>query len=117
MKILLIVVLLVIGCVQPDINQSATGPNANPVITDLTAIPSTSTVGEIVTVTSVASDPDGDPLSYEWYMTAGDLLGDGPVVRYIATYCCVGVNTVRVTVKDGRGGSATRFIDVQVRNP
>lgn len=106
---------LFLGCVQPEINETASGPNSNPVIKSLNATPPASNVGEIVTVKVEADDPDGDALSYEWYMTAGDLSGDGPVVRYVATYCCLGVNTVRVTVKDGRGGSVTKAIDVLVR--
>lgn len=106
---------LFLGCVQPEINETASAPNSNPVIKNLSAAPLSSVVGEIVTVTAEVDDPDGDALSYEWYMTAGDISGNGPVVRYVATYCCLGVNTVRVTVKDGRGGSATKAVDVLVQ--
>lgn len=109
--------LAIIGCVQPELNETATGPNSNPAITSLKAEPSVMSVGELVTVTAVAGDPDADELSFEWYMTAGDLVGNGSVVRYVATYCCAGVNTIRLTVKDGRGGIATKAIDVYVQNP
>lgn len=119
MKILLILIglPLMIGCVQPESSETATGPNSNPAITILKAEPSVMKVGELVTVTAVAGDADDDDLLFEWYMTAGDLVGNGSVVRYVATYCCAGVNTIRLTVKDGRGGIATKAIDVYVQNP
>ena len=107
----------IVACVQPDVNETATGPNSNPVITGLKAEPPATNVGEIVTLTAEAGDPDDDRLEFEWYMTAGDLVGNGSIVRYVATYCCAGINTVRVTVKDGRGGSATKVIDVAVNSP
>ena len=109
------IALLFSACVQPDVSESASGPNSNPVITSLTADPPRSLVGRIVTLTVEAEDPDGDELSYEWFMTAGDVYGEGPVVGYVVTYCCVGINSVTVTVKDGRGGTATKIIDVEVR--
>ncbi|MGH7456241.1 MAG: Ig-like domain-containing protein [bacterium] len=107
--------LLLSACVQPDVTGSASGPNSNPAIRNLTADPPRSRAGEIITLSTEAEDPDGDELSYEWFMTAGDIYGEGPVVRYVATYCCLGINSVTVTVKDGRGGTATKTIDVEVR--
>lgn len=109
------IALLLSACVQPDVSDSASGPNANPIIKSLTADPPRGLVGRIVTLTVEAEDPDGDELSYAWFMTAGDVYGEGPVVSYVVTYCCVGINSVTVTVKDGRGGTATKIIDVEVR--
>jgi hypothetical protein len=113
--ILVAMAFLANACVQPDVAGSAFGPNSNPVIRNLTADPQQSRAGEIVTLNAEAEDPDGDDLSYQWSMTAGDIYGEGPVVRYVATYCCLGINSVTVTVKDGRGGVATKTIDVEVR--
>ncbi|MGH7454880.1 MAG: Ig-like domain-containing protein [bacterium] len=109
------IALLLSACVQPDVSDSASGPNSNPIIKSLTADPPRGFVGRIVTLTVEAEDPDGDELSYSWFMTAGDVYGEGPVVSYVVTYCCVGINSVTVTVKDGRGGTATKIIDVEVR--
>ena len=114
---LVVASLILFGCVQPEVNDVAIGPNRNPVIVSLKAEPQQSAVGDFVTVTAEANDPDDDDLSYDWYMTAGDLTGNGSVVRYVATYCCAGVNTIRLTVKDGRGGSATKAVDVTVWRP
>ncbi len=107
--------LLSSACVQPEVTGSASGPNSNPVIRSLTAEPLRSRAGELVTLNAEAEDPEGDELSYQWFMTAGDIYGEGPAVRYVATYCCLGINSVTVTVKDGRGGVATKTIDVEVR--
>ncbi len=103
------------ACVQPEIVGSASGPNSNPVIKSLTADPPRGRVGRIVTLKVEAEDPNGDELSYEWFMTAGDVYGEGPVVSYVVTYCCVGINSVTVTVRDGRGGVASKIIDVEVQ--
>jgi hypothetical protein len=113
--ILGILALLLSACVQPEVTDSASGPNSNPVIKSLTADPPRGFVGRVVTLTVEAEDPDGDELSYSWFMTAGDIYREGPVVSYVVTYCCVGINSVTVTVKDGRGGVATKTIDVEVR--
>lgn len=107
--------LLLSACVQPDVTDSASGPNSNPIIKSLTADPPRSFVGRIVTLTVEAEDPDGDELSYSWFMTAGDIYREGPVVSYVVTYCCVGINSVTVTVSDGRGGTATKTIEVEIR--
>lgn len=107
--------LLLSACVQPEMAGFASGPNSNPIIKSLTADPPKGFVGRIVTLTVEAEDPDGDELSYQWFMTAGDVYGEGPVVSYVVTYCCVGINSVTVTVTDGRGGRASRVIDVEVR--
>lgn len=109
------IAMLLSACVQPDVSDSASGPNSNPIIKSLTADPPRGFVGRIVTLTVEAEDPDGDELSYSWFMTAGDVYGNGPVVSYVVTYCCVGINSVTVTVRDGRGGTATKTIDVEIR--
>ena len=60
-----------------------------------------------------ASDPDGDKLSYSWSATGGNISGGGAAVTWVApnTY---GTYTITVTVTDGRGGQATRSIDIDV---
>lgn len=110
-----VIALLLSACVQPDVSDSVFGPNSSPIIKSLTADPPRGLVGRIVTLTVEAEDPDGDELSYSWFMTAGDVYGEGRVISYVVTYCCVGINSVTVTVRDGRGGTATKTIDVEVR--
>jgi hypothetical protein len=102
------------GCVQPQPTESTSAGNQNPIIRNLTADPPIISVGSSCTLTADALDPDGDPLTYQWYASAGDIIGQGPSVRYTASFCCTGSNRITVTVKDNRGGSTTRSIEVAV---
>ena len=63
--LILATVLLNIGCEEP---------NANPVITSLTADPSNIETDGTSTITCIAFDPDGDDLTYSWHSTAGKLV-------------------------------------------
>ncbi len=91
--------------------------NQPPTITDLSANPAQIFVssGESAAIAVTASDSDGDPLSYSWSATSGFLTGAGASVTYTAASCCAGVQTITVTVSDGRGGSAQQSVNVDVR--
>lgn len=84
----------------------ASGPTANP-----------STITDIQTsaVTVVATDGDGDPLTYTWQTTGGTITGSGAAVTFTPPRIVTATTyRITVTVTDGRGGSATRFVDVVV---
>ena len=56
-----------------------------------------------------ATDPDGDPLTYEWSASNGNITGSGLTAtwqRVVTNYQPV-PGTVTVTAKDGKGGTAT----------
>ncbi|MFH2055376.1 MAG: hypothetical protein ABIJ61_05415 [bacterium] len=55
--------LLELGCSDDDV---ADPDNQAPVIQSVSAEPDTFVADDVVRVTVVASDPDGDPLSYDW---------------------------------------------------
>ncbi|HXH06727.1 MAG TPA: PKD domain-containing protein, partial [Vicinamibacterales bacterium] len=60
------------------------------------------TAGQAVSVDgSASSDPDGDALTYEWEFGDGTTATGATAVH---TYAAVGSFTVRLTVRDGRGG-------------
>jgi len=93
-------------------------PNRPPVIESVTCsvigtpqIPGQITDGETVRVRAIARDPDGDPLTYEWSTTAGQLRGTGSDVTLDTTNVTAGPGsppvdiTVTVHVNDGHGGS------------
>jgi outer membrane protein OmpA-like peptidoglycan-associated protein len=71
--------------------------------------------GEQVTINSTASDPDGDPLTYSYATTGGQITGTGPSARFDSTGLAAGSYTVTCTADDGQGGrtSATTRVDVQ----
>ena len=83
-------------------------PERNPII-----------AGERVAVTSTASDPDGDPLSYSYSATGGQVSGTGPTAQFDSTGLSAGSYTVTCTADDGQGGrtSGTTRVDVQQPAP
>ena len=68
-------------------------------------------------MTATATDPDGDPLTYDWSATQGSFNGptDGSSVIWIAPNE-VGIPTISIEVSDGSGGSTTAEIEVEVFN-
>jgi hypothetical protein len=83
-------------------------PERNPII-----------AGERVAINSTASDPDGDPLTYSYSATGGQVSGNGPVAQFDSTGLSAGSYTVTCTADDGQGGrtSATTTVDVQQPAP
>ena len=113
-------VLLISGCsltVMPTPPPETT-VNHPPEISDLIlermqVLPSTSVSPSIIEVRCVASDPDGDAISYEWSTTGGKFTGSGGTVSWVAPEN-LGNYEVKVTVKDGRGGSAVASVTISV---
>ncbi len=101
-----------LSCVQPADEPANTAGNRNPVIQSVVADPPTMNVGSSSTVTVLATDPENQPLTYKWIASTGDIIGEGPIVHYTASYCCAGPNVIKVTVKDNAGGSATQSVDI-----
>jgi outer membrane protein OmpA-like peptidoglycan-associated protein len=70
--------------------------------------------GDIVNVSANATDVDNNPLTYAWVANGGAVEGGGTQVRWNSSGAIVGTYTVRVTVSDGRGGTAVCSADIQV---
>jgi len=70
--------------------------------------------GDAITVQATASDPDGDPLTYEWTTTGGSVSGTGSQVRWSSAGTAPGTYSVTARVSDGAGGSASCAVDVRV---
>jgi hypothetical protein len=90
--------------------------NRDPVINSLEAEFSTVSVGESITVTAAASDPDGDqPLYYNWNKNGGSFSGStsGSTVTWTAP-STTGTYTISLTVTDGKGGSTGRSVSIEV---
>jgi hypothetical protein len=62
----------------------------------------------------IASDRDGDALSYNWSADGGSISDAGAAVNWTAPEE-VGSYNVTVTVTDGRGGEATKQVTIEVR--
>ncbi|OGN95429.1 MAG: hypothetical protein A2Z77_06875 [Chloroflexi bacterium RBG_13_51_36] len=85
--------------------------NRAPTISSLTADADWTLPSGSIQVACDASDPDKDELSYEWAADGGDVSGTGTVVSWIAPQE-VGVYNVTVTINDGYGLEATRFVSL-----
>lgn len=73
--------------------------------------------GERTGITAVASDPDGDPLTYSYSSSSGQVTGDGPKAVFDSTGLAPGSYTVKCSVSDGRGGTADASTNVDVQQP
>ncbi|MFH0768774.1 MAG: Ig-like domain-containing protein [Chloroflexota bacterium] len=90
--------------------------NHPPVIKSLTAEQSTIKQAMSTAIECVASDPDGDELSYAWSSIAGNFSGKGSAVTWTAPNSCA-TYTISVTISDGRGGKETEKLDIKVAKP
>jgi outer membrane protein OmpA-like peptidoglycan-associated protein len=89
-------------------------PNTPPTIT-CAANPANITAGQRSSITSTASDPDNDPLTYSYTTSGGKVTGSGANVQFDSTGAAPGTYTVTCHVSDGRGGEkdATTQVTVQ----
>ncbi len=79
--------------------------NQSPIISSLTANPTSISTGAVTTITCTVSDPDvGDTLSYSWGSASGTISGSGSQVSWTAPSSS-GTYTVNVTVSDGMNSS------------
>lgn len=89
-------------------------PNQPPVIASCLADPGTIEEGKTSTVTTDASDPDNDPLTYSYTTSGGKVTGSGKSVQFDSTGVAPGSYTVNCHVSDGRGGEASASTNVKV---
>ncbi len=94
----------------------AVRPNRNPVIS-CAVERSPILAGERVNINATASDPDGDPLTYSYTSTGGQVSGTGATATFDSTGLAPGSYTINGKVDDGRGGSATCSTNVDVQAP
>jgi len=92
------------GCIQH---------NSYPVISSLQSEKDSVTHSGSCEVECVASDADGDSLTYAWSATAGTFSGTGPITTWMAPDI-PGTYAITVKVTDSRGGEATMQLTVDV---
>jgi LmbE family N-acetylglucosaminyl deacetylase len=104
------------GSTTGSVSITVTAPNIPPQISvGPTATPGVITDIETTSVSVTASDVDGDTLSYGWSANGGTAAGSGATVTYTPPRVTVTTSyRVTVVVSDGRGGTATNFVDIMV---
>jgi len=112
--ILAVVTLLIGGCMPANQPPVTFGVAANhpPVIDSLTAEQRVRKA-TTSTIECIASDPDGDELSYTWLVNGGSISRKGSVATWVAPNA-YGTYTITVTVTDAKGGQAIKTIDIVV---
>jgi hypothetical protein len=100
--VLLLMMLVVFGCSKDDDDSSPTGVTNNaPTIRSITSNPVNVGRQQSAYITCVATDSDGDSLTYFWRATSGSISGDDETIRWSAP-SIDGNYWVAVTVSDGR---------------
>ena len=109
---LLLMVILTVGCngnpFEVEGNESG-----DLKILSLTANPDTIYVGQISLIKS-KTNREGE-IQYQWGASLGYFIGSGNEVRYSASSCCLGTNTITCLVSDQSGQAATASIKVTVK--
>ena len=102
--------------VEVTIRDRTPSPNRLPTVT-ASCTPCVVAPGGSVRLTATASDEDGDPVTYSWSGTRGAFTGptDESVAHWTAP-AELGTETISVEVRDGRDGSASAEVAVEVVN-
>jgi hypothetical protein len=87
-----------------------------PVVESVIAEPAELQPDETATITCTASDPEGDPLNYNWSASGGTLTGSGKTVTWHAP-TVTGEFVITVNVDDGKGGTAEGVCRIVVGLP
>ena len=108
---------ITIAGVAVTVRDNDTPPPSNnaPTVSSVSCDPCAVAPGGEVRLSAEASDPDGDSLTYAWSAPTGSFTGatDGAAARWRAPAETARV-TVRVQVSDGRGGTASATVTVEV---
>ena len=95
----------------------AVAPQNRPPTVTARCEPCTVEVGRTSTVTADATDPDGDPLTYKWSAPAGKFTAPGDRQTPWTAPMQEGPVPVTVAVADGKGGTDSDSVTIQVIRP
>jgi hypothetical protein len=111
--VMLIALLSGVSCAAPAAAPAPTTQgNGQPVIEQINGSSDWSplTEGQFA---CIASDPDGDNLTYKWAADNGTVSGSGAIMTWVSP-SVMGKYKITVTVSDGKGGEATAVQEARV---
>jgi len=111
----LVLVFLSAGCTKAPSSPATpviTSDNQPPVITNISFPEDVMALTENL-ITCVASDPDGDDLTYVWSTDGGTIKGEEAGIVWVAPDS-VGKYEINVVVSDGRGGEVTQSVTIRL---
>jgi len=115
--ILSMITLIFSGCgtpTAPNIPDQGDSINHKPIISDLSASPRTAFINQNITITCIASDQDGDTLTYSWSSSPiGTINGIGSTTTWKSP-ATKGTYTITCMVSDGKGGEDNKSINIVV---
>jgi len=94
-------------------NPLSIGGANRPPTASFSIMPENPEVGDYIVVASTSSDPDGDMLTYSWYVDGVGRFGDSPNWEWENPE--PGEYEIRLVVDDGRGGSDEHLMEMNVR--
>lgn len=103
--------------VQAPAPAAPTAPANRPPTVQAQCDPCTVDVGGRSTLTATGSDPDGDTLTYRWTVESGSLGAPGERVTPWTASQQEGPVRATVTADDGKGGTASANVALQVTRP
>ena len=117
LSVLLILFLIGCGTDTPQSLPRSIGEHENqdPEVAFIIA-PTSITGGQLAILTVVASDPDGDVLTFTWEVSGGSISGKTAEARWFAPME-PGRYTLSVSVADGKGGTSQENVEVVVTPP
>lgn len=106
-----VAIALAAGCVELPVSSG----NQPPIIGVLSLSPGAGLqLGQAVTLTVGATDPEGDYIDYAWSVSGGTLLGSAGTQVTWNPPATPGRHTVRVLAKDPSGAAAAGYVSLDV---
>ena len=102
--------------IEPEITVEVTSnPNPPPVVDSLTALPALLLPEEISQLLCAATDPEGDPVTYDWDAVLGTVTaGVGGAATYTTPTNVVGFDTITCTATDSGGAQGSDTVQIAV---
>ncbi len=72
-------------------------------------------LGNTIVLTSTSTDPDGDPLTYEWTdITNNNIIGTSSTLTMSSSELGLGVRNIKLKVTDSKGSSSTDTLQLNI---